>query len=100
MAKRQPEPLGRTAVVQQLDVRLADEDLVGLMRQAKQCREKGAPSLTCCAMSSSTTCTGTMRKLPWYTGTTGQCRHRCLQPRLPSTNPLTRVEPSGSTRWA
>ena len=28
-----------------------------------------------------------MRKLPWYTGTTGQCRHRCLQPRLPSTKP-------------
>ena len=46
-----------------------------------------APSLTCCAMSSSTTSTGTMRNLPWYTGTTGQCRHRCLQPRLPSAKP-------------
>src|ERR687896_191374 len=41
-----------------------------------------APSFTCWRMSCITVSAGTMRNVPWYTGTTGQCRHRCLQPRL------------------
>jgi len=34
-----------------------------------------------------TTSIGTMRNLPSYTGTTGQWRHKCLQPRLASMKP-------------
>jgi hypothetical protein len=49
MPKRErPEPQRRTAVVQQLNVSLTDEDVIALMRQAKQCREQGVPLLTCC----------------------------------------------------
>ena len=40
-----------------------------------------APAATCRRMSSSTTSGCTTRKTPRYTGTTGQWRHRCLQPR-------------------
>src|SRR3989304_5972813 len=57
-------------------------------------KKSGSPNEMCCAplatwprMSAITTGTGTMRNFPWYTGTTGQWRHRCLQPRLPSANP-------------
>jgi hypothetical protein len=39
--------LDRTAVVQHLHVGLSDAELVGMMRQARRCRERGAPSVTC-----------------------------------------------------
>ena len=49
-----------------------------------------APAATCARTSSSTTSTGIARNAPRYTGTIGQWRHRCLQPRVASVAPTTR----------
>jgi len=59
-----------------------------------------APQATCWRMSAITTSTGTARKRPRYTGTTGQWRHRWRQPRLASVNATWRSRPSGSSSRA
>jgi hypothetical protein len=40
--------LKRTAVIHRLNVGLTDQDIVGMMRHARDARAKGAPSVTCC----------------------------------------------------
>ena len=57
-----------------------------------------APARTCWRTSASTTSTGTTKKRPPYTGGIGQCRQRCLQPRLASTYPTSSCRPSRSSR--
>ena len=59
-----------------------------------------APAATCCRISSSTTSRSTTRNAPLYTGTIGQCRHRCLQPRVASVEPAMRCSPPGITTRA
>ena len=59
-----------------------------------------APAATCCRTSARTTSRGTIRKRPSYTGTMGQWRQRCLQPRLASAKPTVRFPPSGSSSFA
>ena len=57
-----------------------------------------APVAICARASSSTTSAGTAKKRPPYTGGIGQCRHRCLQPRVASTWPATRCSPAIASR--
>ena len=59
-----------------------------------------APAATCWRISSSTTSRSTTRNAPLYTGTIGQCRQRCLHPRVASVEPATRCSPSGITTLA
>ena len=61
-------------------------------------RAGGAP---CWRMSCMTTSRLTIRKTPLYTGTIGQWRHKCLQPRLFLSSPSRRRKPPlGTMRWA
>ena len=53
------------------------------------------PASTCARISARTTSAGMTRNWPSYTGTMGQWRQRCLQPRVESVDPATRRVPSG-----
>ena len=52
-----------------------------------------APAATSCATSFNTDASSATRTRPSYTTGTGQCRQRCAQPRLASTDPTTRSSP-------